>query len=76
MLTQGDSAGRGQDGGEHTSVRRASSQRFAEDAAKQFYDGNLQGAVENINHASDAVPIGQQTHMVLNPDGKTITVTG
>ena len=51
------------------------SQKFAEEAAKQLYDGNLKGAVDNINHASDAVPDGRLTHATLNPDG-TITVQG
>lgn len=52
------------------------SQNFSEQAAKELYDGNLQGAVDNINKASDAVPDGRTVHAELSPDGKTITVTG
>ena len=76
MLSQGDSAGAGKMAASILQYSVQTSQKFAEDAAKQFYNGNLKGAVENFNHASDAVPLGQQTHMVLDPDGKTITVQG
>lgn len=52
------------------------SQNYSEQAAKELYDGNLKGAVDNINDAVRAIPDGRNIHAELSPDGKTVTVTG
>jgi hypothetical protein len=72
MLSQGNSAGAGRMAASIMQYAVQTSQRYAEEAAKQLYDGNLQGAVDNINHASDAVPDGRLTHVSLNKDGTAI----
>jgi hypothetical protein len=72
MLSQGNSEGAGRMAASILQYSVQTSQKFAEEAAKQLYDGNLKGAVDNINHASDAVPDGRQTHVHLNDDGTAI----
>ena len=77
MLSQGNATGAAKMAASILQYSVQTSQKFAEEAAKQLYDGNLQGAVDNINHASDAVPDGRLTHVTLNKDGTAIvTSTG
>ena len=76
MLSQGDSAGAGKMAASILQYSVQTSQKYAEEAARQLYDGNLKGAVDNINHASDAVPDGRLVHVTLDPDGKNVTVVG
>jgi hypothetical protein len=52
------------------------SQNLSAEAAKALYNGDLQGSVDKLNQASDAVPDGRLVHATLNPDGKTVTITG
>jgi hypothetical protein len=52
------------------------SQNLSAQAQKSLYEGNLPDAVEKTNQALDAVPDGRNIHVTLNPDGKTVTVTG
>jgi hypothetical protein len=52
------------------------SQNLSAEAAKALYNGDLQGSVDKLNQASDALPDGRLVHATLNPDGKTVTITG
>ena len=75
-LSQGDSqtAGRLAASILHYSV--ITSQNLSAKAQDALYKGDLQKSVDYVNQASDAVPDGRLVHMTLNPDGKTVTVTG
>jgi hypothetical protein len=72
LLTQGDTQNASKMAASILQYSVQVSKQYAEEAAKQLYDGNLQGAVDNINHASDAVPDGRLTHVSLNKDGTAI----
>jgi len=74
LLTQGDTQNASKMAASILQYSVQTSQQYAEQAAKQLYDGNLKGAVDNINHASDAVPDGRLTHVHLNDDGTAIVV--
>jgi hypothetical protein len=72
-------------GDEETAARLAASilhydvltsQNLSAEAAKSLYNGDIRDAVEKTNQAIAAVPDGRFIHVTLNPDGKTVTVTG
>jgi hypothetical protein len=52
------------------------SQNLSAEAQKALYNGNIQDAVDKTNQAIAAIPDGRNIHVTLNPDGKTVTVTG
>ena len=72
LLSQGDTQNASKMAASILQYSVQTSQKFAEEAAKQLYDGNLQGAADAINHASDAIPDGRLTHVTLNNDGTAI----
>jgi peptidoglycan LD-endopeptidase CwlK len=72
LLSQGDTQNASKMAASILQYSVQTSQQFAEEAAKQLYDGNLQGAADAINHASDAIPDGRLTHVTLNKDGTAI----
>src|SRR4029077_843726 len=72
LLTQGDTQNASKMAASILQYSVQVSRQYADEAAKQLYDGNLQGAVDNINHASDAVPDGRLTHVTLNRDATPI----
>jgi hypothetical protein len=75
-MARGDdaTAGRLAAGFLHYSV--LASQNLSKQAADALYNGDLKRSVDLTNEALDAVPDGRNIRVALNPDGKTVTVTG
>jgi hypothetical protein len=49
--------------------------KYGDDAAKKYYDGDLHGAVNALNNASDVVGDGNSYKAKVSADGKTVEVS-
>ena len=49
--------------------------KYGDDAAKRFYDGDLHGAVNALNNASDVVGDGNNYKAKVSADGKSVEVS-
>ena len=50
-------------------------QQHGDEAARRYYDGDLKGAVEQLNHASEAIADGNDYKAELAPDGKHVVLS-
>jgi hypothetical protein len=50
-------------------------QQHGDEAAKRYYDGDLKGAVDQLNHASEAIADGNDYKAELSPDGKHVVLS-
>lgn len=74
-LSQGDDATAGRLAASMLHYSVIASQQLSDKAAQALYNGDVHGAIDNLNKASDAIPDGRLVHAMLNSDG-TVTIQG